>query len=235
MTLAAEQAKAVKNLVYLFEVEVGHRIDADSWTQCAGPNTAVWWISHLAEGEPSRVRECVRATHVISTYAEVASIVACQATAKTWFYDSADGKLYIHTTGGDAPNGSGVYYIAAHFWERFCDRQPDSPNTIVYNGAWYLPYLAADSLGDITLEAAPFSAGGIAQSFGSVKLINADGYFDQRLADYIYSAAQATLKVGAPGDTYAQFVTLWKGWTGNVGWDDERVELGIEDERRIAE
>jgi len=234
MTLAAEQAKQAKDLIHRLRVEVGHRIEAHDWTACDAPNASVFWMDHLTEGEPSRVQECLRATHVAVTYAEVASIVACQATAKTWFYDT-DGKLYVHTTGGDSPAAAGVYYLRSRFWEPFVDKQCPSPNEVLFGGKWCEPRLAENSIPDVTLEVTPFSEGGIQQSFGSITLFNGDGYFDARLNDYIWSAAQAVLEVGSPGDADAAYVTLWKGWTGNVEWSDAGVVVSFEDERRIVE
>ncbi|MBE3088288.1 MAG: hypothetical protein IMZ71_04145 [Chloroflexi bacterium] len=235
MTLAAEQGKAAKELVYLLEIEVGHQIETHDWTSCGGLNANVFWMNHLAEGAPSKVQECERATAIISTYVEKASIAECQATAKTWFYDSATGYLYVHTTNGDSPATASAYYLRARFWDRFCDKQFPYPREIVHNGVWYLPLLSEDSIPDVTLEVTPFSTGGIQQSFGSIKLFNGDGFFDAWLNDYIYSAAQAVLKVGSPDDAYAAYATLWKGWTGNIEWGDAEVNVSFEDERRIAE
>jgi hypothetical protein len=235
MTLAAEQAKQAKELVYLLEFEIGHRIEGDAWTVCDAPNTAVFWADLSGEGKPSRVRECELATSTRVEYTEKASIVECQATAKTWFYDTATGKLYVHTTNGDDPSTANAYLIDARFWDYYCDKQFPSPNEIVFNDTWYLPFLSEDSIPDVTLEVTPFSEGGIKQSFGSITLFNGEGLFDSWLNDYVYSAAQAILKVGAPGDAYNTYTTIWKGWTGNIEWSDEGVVINFEDERRIAE
>ena len=235
MTLAIEQGKAAKRLVYLLEIEVGHRIDADSWTVCAAPNTSVFWMDHLAEGEPTRVKECARATHSLEEYAEKASIAECQGTAKTWYYDSTTGRLYVHTSGGNDPSTAGTYYLCAYFWERLCDGQREGSEAVYYNDAWYLPYLDETSIPDVTLEVSTHSEGGIKQSFGTVGLLNADGYFDTRVADYVYTGKQAVLKVGAPGDAYGDFTTIWRGRTGGLTWSDETLEVDTEDDRKAAD
>ena len=241
MTLAAEVAKAGKQIIPVLAIELKYRIDAKAWTQCDAPNTSVFWMDHLAEGAPSRVRECDRATHLIVEYAAGVSIAACQATAKTKFYDSSDGKLYVHTTNGNAPSTAGAYYLSSHFWERWCARQLASPNEIICDGQWAEPRLAEDSVGEVNLSATPFSEGGIQQSFGSVKIQNADGRYDAWLdyasGHYIWSACPIVLMSATPGDDWAtiQAQTMWRGWTGNVGRDDNDITIDIEDERRIAE
>lgn len=233
--LELELAKATKALAYLLEIELGHRIDTDSWTQCDAPNTAVFWIDHAAEGEPSRVKECDRSTHAIAEYEAADDVADCQATASSWFYDSATGRLYVHTSGGDSPSTSGAYYVMSLFWERLCDGQYEGSKAVYYNGVWYLPYLDESSIPDVSLEVSMFSEGGVKQSFGTIDLINADGYFDQRVADYIYCGKKAVLQVGVPGSALADFVTIWRGWTGNWECTDERLSISTEDERKIAE
>ncbi len=232
MTLAAEQAKASKTFDYLLEIELGHRIDIHTWVQEGAPNTAVFSTAH-PEGLPSRVKACDRATHVISTYTAVASIAACQAAASSWFYDSATLTLYVHMSGGNSPATAGAYYVSSYFWECIC-QGGRAPLGLYFNDKWYLPYLDESSISDVSLEAATFSEGGIKQSFGTISLIN-DGYFDARIAHYIYCGKRGVLKVGTPGDAYAAFKPIWKGWTGGLRWTDERLDVDTEDERKIAE
>jgi hypothetical protein len=233
--LELELAKATKELAYLLEIELGHRIDTDAWTQCDAPNTAVFWIDHAAEGKPSRAKECDRSAHTIAEYEEADDLADCQATASSWFYDSATGRLYVHTSGGDSPSTAGAYYIASYFWERLCDGQYEGAKAVYYNSTWYLPYLDESSIPDVSLEVSMFSEGGIRQSFGTIHLINTDGHFDQRVADYIYCGKKAVLQVGVPGSALADFVTIWRGWTGNWECTDERLSISTEDERKIAE
>jgi hypothetical protein len=182
----------------------------------------------------SKVKACVLATHVITIYDEVSDIFA--SGNSTWFFDpySSVPTLYVHTSTGADPGG-GDFYVCSYFWECLCNGQREGAQALYNNGVWYLPYLDESSIPDVSLEVSMFSDGGIRQSFGTISLLNADGYFDTRIADYIYSGKQAVLKVGAPGDIYAKFVTLWRGWTGNLTWTDDRLAVDTEDERKIAE
>jgi hypothetical protein len=239
MTLTAEQGKAAKELDYLLEIEIGHRIDIleslNPWFDEGGGLFSIIY----PYGVVSKVKECVLSgslEHVITTYAPVGDVGECLTYPSSWFYDSTSSIpiLYIHTS-TDADPGGGDFYVCAYFWECLCNGQREGSQALYNNGVWYLPYLDESSIPDVSLEVSMFSEGGIRQSFGTILLLNADGYFDSRIADYIYSGKRAVLKVGAPNDAYVDFVTIWRGWTGNLVWSDERLTIDTEDERKIAE
>jgi len=209
--------------VYLLEIELGHRIDGDSWTRSDGDNS--WYISH-SEGEPSKVEENG------SEYTERASLALCNSNASSWYWDSANSRLYVHTSGSDDPGTAGKYIILSYFWEYICNAQ--FKEGLIINGKYYLPYLNDDDIPDISIETSGYHEGGTRQSFGTIRLINTDGYFDTRLSDYIYEAKKLIWKVGKRGDDYADFVNLWVGWTGGNSWNDEEIEIEIEDLRKYA-
>lgn len=230
MTLDVEKAKAAKNLIYRLRLEIGRRLDLETWTQDA----PAYYISH-PEGKPSRARECIAATGVILGYPpDVLDLATCKATASSWYWDATNSRLYVHTSTGADPGG-GTFYVESHFWEPYCNRQLRAPNEVRYDGKWCEPRLTKSSITEVTLEVKKFSEGGMDQSFGSVKLMNADAYFDKRIDDYIYFAAKAILDVGAPGDTDAQYKPLWKGWTGGITFVNEFITVEMEPAGRIAE
>ena len=225
MAFSDNLGKASIDWVYLLEIEIGHRIDGDAWTQ-HGVSTNCWWISH-AEGKPSRVEENG------AEYTERASLALCNTNPSSWYWDAANNYLYVHTSGSDDPGG-GSYIILSYFWERICNKQPENNEIIFTIGGiiyYYLPYLDDDDISSIVIETTEYHEGGVKQSFGSIKIINADGYFDTRLSDYIYEAKKLLWKVGKLGDAYADYATLWRGWTGSIVWSDEDIEIGIEDMR----
>jgi hypothetical protein len=191
----------------------------------------------LLEGKPSRVREIdrgvtvasgVSTAHVVTEYAEAVDLAACDATPGSWFFDPATGDLYVHTTLGSAPR-SGDFYIAMYFWKRYCDGQYPAPNELVFGGVWYDPRLKKDSIPDLSMEIAGFNEGGVRQTWGEMALENADGALDQEIADYIWENKIFVLKVGVPGDPYAEFVTVSRGRTGSITWDDKEIKIGVED------
>lgn len=226
MPFADNLGDAKQDWVYLLEIEVGHRIDGDSWTQ-DGVYTNCWWIVH-AEGEPSKVEEDG------AELTERASLTLCNGTASSWYFDSSTNKLYLHVADSGDPGDAGQI-IQSFFWEYYCNKQPEkTPVIFTINSldVFYLPYLDDDDIPSIDLETTGYHEGGTRQSFGVVKIINADGYFDSRLTDYIYEAKKLLWKVGKLGDAYTDYAVLWRGWTGSIEWSDEDIEIGIEDLRR---
>lgn len=234
MTYAAQLGKAAKDLVWRLRIEVAKRLDNLVWT-AAGSDT--YYITP-SEGEPSRVRGIDRMLHAVTEYSEAANLAGCQATPASWFFDTATGRLYIHATevGSGSGSGSGAvipssgdYYVAGYFWKRFCDGQRAAPNELVFSGKWYDPRLKRDSIPDLSMEISGFHEGGVRQTWGEMRLANGDGALDEEIVDYIWENKVFILDVGQPGDTDAQFVTVSRGRTGSISWDENEITIGIED------
>jgi hypothetical protein len=233
MTLAAQLGKAAKKLAWLFEVEVAKRIDNLSWTQSGATDA---YFSTPPEGYPERVREINVVLHEVTEYEEKGNQGDCESDAGSWYFDPGTGHLYVHATelgsgsaaGAFSPS-SGNYYVAAYYWERFCDGQYPAPNELVFNGVWYEPRLKRDSIPDLSMEIAGFEEGGVRQTWSEIRLANGDGALDEEIVDYIWENKVFVLKVGEPGDPYASFVTVSRGRTGSIGGNDDEVTIGIED------
>lgn len=234
MTLAAEQAKAEKRLFWLLELELTYRIEGKTWTQAAAPNTNAWYMDHLAEGEPSRVYQLLRSTHAVTQLDEETSVANCHGNASSWYYDPANGRLYVHMSGSDTPTTSGKYYLRSHFWRYFSTHQYPSPNELVIGGARVQPRLGKVP-GQLTQEVNDFSEAGIRETWGVMKLTNADGGLDAALLAYVWNGCPFRLKVGARGDSYANLVTIHRGRTGSWAWDDREITLSFEDPMRAED
>jgi hypothetical protein len=215
-------------LVWLAEIEPARRLESLGWTQGASPNTDVYYIAH-PEGKPSRVRECLKSTGAIVLYdPDVADLATCQSTASSWYWDAANSRLYVHTSTAADPGG-GLFLVCSYFWERIADRKID------LDGHPYMPLLDPSSIANVSLEAPPFSGGGISQSFGSVRILNHSHYWDKRLAAYVYEGKRIVIKFGKYGDAYADYVSLFNGYTGGTKWEDGSVTFDTEDPRRFQE
>lgn len=234
MTLAAEQPKADKSLVWLFELELRYRIETKSWTQ-DGTYTNCWWMDHATEGEPSQVRQLLRSTSAVSTYTERATLTLCNSNASSWYYDPATGYLYVHTSGSDTPATANKYYLASSFWRRFVTAQYESPDTIVdADGLFIAPRLRI-AIPEYTQEVNEFQEVGIRETWSAVNLANGDGLYDADLDKYIWHMCLFYLKVGAPGDAISSFTTICRGRTGSIDWDDNEVEIRTEDQIRAED
>jgi hypothetical protein len=217
-------------LALALEWEIGHRIDEDTWTQAGAPNTNCWYITH-AEGKPSKVEE-----DGIEYEEEPSSIADCNANPGTWHFDSSDNRLYVHTSGDDTPHGN--YIVLSYFWDRFGSHAP-----LILDGKEYRSYLSDSSIPSVTAATSAYHMGGTQQGFGTIKINNADGYFDTRLTDYIYEAKRMRALVGEytivdgvftpASNNSADWLCAWEGWSGNIMWTDEEIEVETEDLRRI--
>ena len=211
------------NWIILLEIEVGHRIDPDTWTQAASPNTNAWYISHTSvdeygehEGKPSRVKENG------AEYTEEDSLADCHSNASTWWWDSSNKRLYVHASGDDDP-GWGDYIILSYIWRRFGSK------VYKYGGKPYLPFLAGDSVSSIGHAVGGYHEGQAKQTFGAVKLLNGMAYFDIDLSDYIYEGKKAIARVGKDGAAEADFGIFWEGCVGDIEWTEMAVTLEMED------
>jgi len=212
--------------VNLLEIELAHRIDTDAWIQSGAPNTNAWYITH-AEGEPSKVEE----VSSVGIYTEKGSIALCHGTAKTWYWDSANNRLYIHTSGSNDPAN---YIVLSYFWEYHTDKQFSGNEEIVFNDHFYFPDIGG-SIPDITQKVTSFLLGSYSMDFGGLTITNADGKYDSRLTNYIYEAKKAIFKQGDLGDVYGSYVDFWRGWTGKVALNDNQLEINTEDLRASVE
>lgn len=192
-----------------------------------------WYISHT-EGKPVKVEELCRGTMVVTEYEERVTLILCNDNPSSWYWDLANSRLYVHTSGSDDPSTADKYIILSHFWEYLTNAQYVDED-IIFNDNEYLPYLNDSDIPDVNVEASEYNEGGIKQNFGSIRIINADGRYDSRLEAYIYENRKANLLIGAKGDVYGDFEALWSGWTGGVAWSEEEIEIDIEDFRMRVE
>jgi len=221
-------ALTTQDIIWLVEIEAVRRLEDCAWTIADSPNTDCYYVAH-PEGKPSRVKELLVFSGIIITYAEQVSLADCQATPSSWYWDTVNSRLYIHTSTDADPSTSDPFLINSYFWERIADR------VMELDGHPYRPLLDPSSIADLGFEATRFSTGGISQSFGSVRTINEDGYWDTRLADYVYEGKRIVVKFGNDGDAYADYIKLFDGYTGGNKWTDASVEFETEDPRRFQE
>jgi len=210
--------------VVLFAIEKGHRIDTDSWTQDV-TYTNCWWIGHsriLAgierEGKPSRVAED------LTEYVERSTISDCNANPGSWWWDAANKRLYVHTSGSNNPGG-GTYIILSYIWVRVATEPYD------FGGKPHLPLVKAESISDLTYSTAGYHEGGTQQTFGVLRLINANGFFDEEFSDYIWERKRIVGRSGVKGAQEGSFFIFLNQWTSTLEWRDEEVAISVDDLR----
>lgn len=210
----------ITELVFLLEIEVCRRIDTATWTQAAAPNALCWWTP-CPEGEISRIYQ--NGAPSLSNEGTPAGV---QGEEDSWCYDTTidpAGRIYVHLAGGAEPTDASPYLGAFH-WRRYSTHAEET-----YDGHPYRPILDPSSIPDITEEIGGYQEGGSRFSFGTLALLNGDGHLDALLDTYIWEAKRAIVRVGERAKGDANYTVIFDGWTGNIDWSDEKVEIGTEE------
>ena len=102
------------------EISPARKLQEETWDWVGDPNLNTWHISLTNDGEVYKVELDG------SALTEKFSVVDCNATASTFYYDDLEKELYIHTTDSDDPEtrdgDDPKYNIVAFFWEYFSNR-----------------------------------------------------------------------------------------------------------------
>ena len=151
------------------------------------------------------------------------SLQDCKDNPGSFFYDTDDGALYIHTSGSDNPSN---YNIVAYFWGKFCSQQPLN-NPVIFSDDYYLPLLDQEKLPSITSSVPEFFQGGKSYSFGSLELFNDEGWWDTKRATYIFENQEILMLVGEEGDAYGDYVNLSFSTISLYEWSDLKITLQL--------
>ncbi len=203
------------HLILLLEIEIGRRVDDETWTQAAAPNTACYYVD-CPEGEPSQVEENSVPLAVAS------DITECQATAGSFFYDPSTGRIYVHTTDEAMPD-EGDPYLQVYHWSRHANEAYE------FGGHAYRPDLDDESIPDISASIGGYHERGAEQSFGSLKILNGDGHYDSLLDTYVWEAKRFIIRAGEKNDDEADFTVCVDGWTGSISWTEDEITIETED------
>ncbi len=205
--------------IFLAFLKPAHRIDGEAWAQHV-VYTNCYWIVY-SHGDVVEVKE-----DDDYDYSEYTNLIDLNNSPTGFFYDEAEEKLYLHTSGSDDPVN---YIIQSYFWIKITNLQPvDDP--IIYNGDYFLPYLKAENLPAISMGVNEIFVGGTTLSFGTVSFIN-DGWWDTALNIYSFERKDFYLQLGGKRHGILSFGDLFTGITGDVSWSEEEVGIEIMDNR----
>lgn len=205
-------------LIYLLEIDVGYRLDTASWTQAAAPNTNCYYMTW-----PTWAMPPWKVEDIDEEYSEKVSLANCHSTEKSWFYDSANGRLYVHLEGAAEP-AEATPYLQASFWSRHANKAYE------YDGHAYRPDLDDESIPEVSSSTGEYYEGQTERGFGSIKLLNDANYYDSKLdLPFIWEARRYYLRVGEEGKGDANFTVAYDGYTGDIEWSEDEVVIATED------
>lgn len=162
------------------------------------------------------------------TYTKTTSKVDCEAATESWFHDTANGWLYVHTTDWTPPGYYGDLFFATVMIP-ISSGATDAPVAYIPEGMdsaqLYLPFLDAAGV-NVTQEVESFETGGLTLSSGGLSILN-DGsayYWEQ---DYIWDYADFALKMGPTGEAYSAFETIFIGKLLNSRISDAALSFTV--------
>lgn len=151
---------------------------------------------------------------------EVAGVALVISTEKSFYYSKADNELYIHLTDWDEPS---IHRILIGIVYGITNREG------VYDDHHYEGRLKGAP--SISKERDPLFFGKIAFEGGSVRIDNADGYFDRWGEDNEVFGNPVRIYVGFPELTYANYSRVFSGIIDSLHIGDSMV-VTVRDERK---
>lgn len=133
-----------------------------------------------------------------------------EMTQKSWYQDVSAGRLYVWCSDDGNPNAR---MMVAYFEVYF------GTEAKIFNAAYYQPRITD---GGISLTAAGELIDG-----GQITLLNGDGWFDKRMANWLWRGARATLLMGGDEMTCAEYEKICNLRVQGLSWEDGAVRMSI--------
>lgn len=124
-----------------------------------------------------------------------------QANAGSCWYDEANEKLYVRTSGSVHPDTLSAMY--ADFTLRFATESVNVAGEVPYRGL-----LDGSSLPAVFAERPNLLLATVVSTEGDVSFSNGDGLFDYLAERYVWEQGTATLKIGGAGFALSDYITL---------------------------
>ncbi len=174
----------------------------------------------LADASTETVRKAVVTCEVDGiALTALASIVAVEAAAGSYWHDTANSLLYIHPTDDGTPNH---HTVIVYFWVYFATKG------IVLNSRYYEPYIADNGIPSLSQESQEIHWGASQISSGSVVLLNGRGYFDQIAKRWIWNNKDCKLLLGGDSLTYSEYTSIFAGRIMQATFTKSEFTLEIE-------
>lgn len=128
-----------------------------------------------------------------------------EATASTYWHDTTNGILYVHTADDADPDTHDA--VIAFFWVYFATRGIvlDTP------ARYYEPCIGQNGIQQLTQEIQPIYYGAARISSGNVVLLNGRGFFDQIADRWIWSRKEIRILLGGEDLPYSEYTALFTG------------------------
>ena len=164
-------------------------------------------------------------------YTVKASKAQVQANASTFYHDTANRKLYIHTSAEDNPYN---FFVEAGFTHLIPSRDFDYVDTV---GCTLPPWLSADSIPGVTQEIKSYCEGSTRLSTGSISFKNTLSagayYFDKRFETFTWIGARLALYCGKETfSTLSKFKKMFSAYISDKEIENDKISFSLRDARK---
>ncbi len=174
----------------------------------------------LADSSTETIRKSVVACELDGTALTAkTSLATVQATAGTYWHDTANSLLYVHAPDSDSPN---IHTVIVYFWVYFATKG------IILDSKYYEPYIAQNGIPSLSQESQDIHWGASQISSGSVVLLNGRGYFDQIAKRWIWNNKEVKILLGGDALDYSEYETIFVGRIMETAFTKTEFFLEIE-------
>ena len=220
-TFAELIAAPASEKVVLAEIHVGQLLEGWSLT---GGQTYTYEIDFLNETvtlenqTTETIRKEIAAVEEDGTaLTEKTSVATVEANPGSYWHDTANAKLYVHTSGSDTPKG---YVLMGFFWLYFATQGK------ILDGRYYEPYIGESGLPSLR-QSSPNIHWGVSEiGGGRLRLINSRGYFDQIAKAFLWRGKTVRLLLGGDALAYSEYSPLFTGQV--IGTSFSRTKFVLE-------
>jgi len=147
-----------------------------------------------------------------------ATVDLVDANASSYWHDTANSKLYCHTSDSADPD---THTMIGFFWLYFGTQGKD------LNSVYYEPYIAEDGIPELN-QSLPNLYWGVAPiGGGRLILLNADGFFDQISKIFIWTGKKIKILLGGDSLAYGEYQILNTFTIENKEWSREEFRLEL--------
>jgi len=160
-------------------------------------------------------------------YTEVANLTLLHSTNKSWFYDTANEKIYVHLDSFEPPC---VYAIIAPGAVIGFTLGEDKISNNYFEDIEYFP--SVKSIPNLSKKKDSLFFGLIQYQGGTITFHNEDGYFDNFATRDLYGQP-VRVRLSFEGLDYADSLLVYSGRVGKMSHDFSTFKLQIDDTRKL--
>lgn len=160
---------------------------------------------------------------------QVNSLQDCLDNDQTFYYNIADGRLYVHWVDHAGDYSIGRDTASVQQSNLFYANGVDRVGMGYYDNTLYAPKIK--ELGGLSLKADPLKFGLVAQGMSNVSINNYNGEFDNIALTVSRGAVAEVFVVESKTDTLNNATQVFKGFTNSLSHSTKDLSIGLQEQR----